>query len=295
MWRYIFTFIFSLFLFIGCVPEKDGIGPDDYLDALTGNKDIYPSVSPDGNQILFVHMNHENSTQSPTGLYLMDINGNNIELLKKGFIQYPGWSPDGTHISYTIGSQLFIFSLKDEITESFHFYNNLPVQFPNWSKDGQSILFSCNLTLDGGVFIISRDLSRIRRIFDPLVNNGSQAKWSSSNDKYIYAKGGQSWAGSEIFTIDTALTIEKRLTNDDYHDYTPSFSSDDSMIIWEKELKIYLMDSDGQNQRMIDYGRFPVFSPDSRYIIFSHVNDNYSREVIWRVDIDGKNRTQLTF
>lgn len=44
-----------------------------------------------------------------------------------------------------------------------------------------------------------------------------------------------------------------------------------------------------------DFGRYPTLSPNSKYIIFCHVNDSYSREVIWRVNIDGQNRTQLTF
>jgi hypothetical protein len=82
MCRYIATFLFALFLFIRCVPETDDIGPDNYLDAIAGNKDIYPSISPGGNQILFVHLNLEDITHSPTGLYCMDIDGNNIEQLE---------------------------------------------------------------------------------------------------------------------------------------------------------------------------------------------------------------------
>ncbi len=54
------------------------------------------------------------------------------------------------------------------------------------------------------------------------------------------------------------------------------------------------MNGDGGNPRQLTQndGRYPAVSPDGRYIVFS--SQQAESDTIWRMDIDGGNRKQLT-
>ena len=60
---------------------------------------------------------------------------------------------------------------------------------------------------------------------------------------------------SEIYTLDINTHGLTRLTENDYFDCYPSFSPDDSQIVFlsmrESTLDLYIMDSDGTNQELL--------------------------------------------
>jgi Tol biopolymer transport system component len=56
-----------------------------------------------------------------------------------------------------------------------------------------------------------------------------------------------------------------------------------------------VMNIDGTNQKTPGYGQYPSWSPNSDYIVYSFANSDYTKEIIWKINIDGSNRTQLTF
>ncbi|RPH31649.1 MAG: hypothetical protein EHM93_12725 [Bacteroidales bacterium] len=121
------------------------------------------------------------------------------------------------------------------------------------------------------------------------------AKWSPDRNKIVYSKGSQTWKSTEIFIIDTLLTTEVRLTNDSRDDRDPSWSPTGEFISWSSNVLIYRMNVNGNNKLKLDYGQYPNFSPDGKYIVYSFANSDFTKEVLWRIDIDGKNKVQLTF
>lgn len=39
----------------------------------------------------------------------------------------------------------------------------------------------------------------------------------------------------------------------------------------------------------------PAWSPDGQSIIYSNTNNDFTKEVLWKIDINGNNKIQLTY
>ena len=39
----------------------------------------------------------------------------------------------------------------------------------------------------------------------------------------------------------------------------------------------------------------PAWSPDGQFIIYSNTNNDFTKEVLWKIDINGNNKIQLTY
>jgi Tol biopolymer transport system component len=288
--------LFALFTF-SCCSEDDLINPADYEMYITISNDKYPAVSPDGSLIAYYHvcMDYPEPEDYPTGLYVMSADGVNRRLLLKGFHFSPSWSPDGQWLVFTSGGALQIISIDGDSIRTFQGILNLSLYSPDWSKDGKEILFSAPLTLEGGVFAMTPDFNHVRRVLSPIENNGMYARWSPDRNRIVYEKGNQAWKSTEIFTFDTLLATEVRLTIDGRDDREPSWSPTGELISWSSNVEIYRMDTDGNNRQRLSYGQYPCFTPDGQFIVYSFANRDYSKGVLWRIGIDGKNKTQLTF
>jgi len=103
------------------------------------------------------------------------------------------------------------------------------------------------------------------------------------------------WNLEEIVIVDMTLTNQVRLTFNDRSDRDPAYSPTGDYIAWSSSVRIYRMNSDGSNQHKLDYGQYPAWTPDGKYIIYSNANSDITKEVLWKIDINGKNRVQLTF
>lgn len=65
------------------------------------------------------------------------------------------------------------------------------------------------------------------------------------------------------------------------------------MIAWGNNLRLMIMNADGAGRHMITYGNDPSWSVND-ILVFSHANQNYSREVLYTYDLEGKTITQIT-
>jgi len=288
---------FLLLLMISCNPEDGLKNPADYELYISISAEKNPAVSPDGNLIAYFHWSLivPEPDDYPTGLYVMRMDGTERRLLLRGWHYSPSWSPDGQWLVFTSDGILQIINLQGDSIRTFQGVNNLPLHSPDWSKDGKEILFSSPLTLEGGVFAMTPDFSHVRQILSPIENNGMYARWSPDRSKIVYSKGNQAWKSTEIFTADTSLTSEVRLTNDGRDDSDPSWSPTGEFITWSSNVEIYRMSTDGSDRRRLDYGQFPSWLPDGQSIIYSNANNDFTKEVLWKIDISGNNKIQLTY
>ncbi|MQY79164.1 MAG: hypothetical protein GH151_08220 [Bacteroidetes bacterium] len=293
----LFILLFFAIAIISCNPEGGLKNPANYIDYVDISRDLDPAVSQDGNLIAYYHQSLEypEPEDYPTGLYVMNEEGTNRRLLLKGDHWSPSWSPDGEWLVFTSGGILQIINIEGDSIRTFQRIDDLPLYSPDWSRDGKEILFSAPLTIEGGVFKMTPDFIHIKRILDPQTNNGMYASWSPGRNKIVYEKGSQTWKSTDIFIIDTLLVSEIRLTNNDRDDRDPTWSPIGNMIAWSSNMQIYIKHIDGNDEYRFDYGRFPAWTPDSKYIIYCNANDDFSKEVLYKIDINGEKKIQLTF
>ena len=173
--------------------------------------------------------------------------------------------------------------------------NEVPLFYPDWSKNGKMILMNSPYVNGGGVFISDPQFKYVRQLFDATKYSGFSAQWVPDMNKIIFEKVSHEWEGGEIFIMDTLGISDSRITNDNLDDRNPTLSNNGNMITWSRNVRIMVMNVNGTKLKTLDYGQFPSWSPNSDYIIYSNANSDRTKEVLWKIDFDGTNKTQLTY
>lgn len=158
------------------------------------------------------------------------------------------------------------------------------------------------------VLILSLLIVLIPNVSAVVVTNTSQLtygtddgspSWSPDGSKIVYASG--LGHNCSIWTINTNGSNSIKLTDEmGIVDRQPSWSPDGSKIIFERGDAIYIMNSDGSNQKMLTFagGSFSI-SPDSQYIALGGAVKGIGGTPdqglgIFVMDIDGTNVKRLT-
>lgn len=244
-------FVFRMFLQVGMElfrVDEDGAN----LCRLTDNdvNDDYPAWSPDGEQIAFVR-------SDPYGLYIMDADGTQIKVISTGgtTYSYPSWSPDGNYLIFqaTFNEMFDIYQIRLADGEIINLTNQERLDTtPRWASDDRFIVFSSD------------------RTFNPFIGNRLP-----QDENY------------EIYMMNADGANSRRLTSNDVTDAYPSFSPDNTEIVFVSGYnRIMIMNLDGSNQRFLAEGTFPIWLPDNR-IAFVAGN-------ITVVNPDGSNEKTLT-
>ena len=289
-------FLIISLIVLSCIPETGPHNPSDYELDISISTDKYPAVSRDGLLIAYFHQSLEypEPTDYPTGLYVMNSDGTNRRLMLKGRHFDPNWSPDNQWLVFTSEGILQIINIAGDSIRTYPGINNVPLFYPDWSPDGRLILFSSPFVNGGGGFICSADFNVTKQIYNQYTFNAYPIKWFSSTE-FIGSRYFESNLSEEIFIVDTTLSNPTRLTFNDKSDRDPEGSPSHEYIAWSSNVRIFRMNKDGSGQKMLDYGQYPCWTPDSKNIVYSNANSDVTKEVIWRIDIDGKNKIQLTY
>jgi len=264
---------------------------------LVDTRDMYPSVSPDGKQVVF-QSNRTGSNQ----LFILNLEDGQLKQLGDfpGGAETPAFSPDGQSIVFDVyvgEDNNDVFTIRPDgsglkqLTDSPGFDGH-----PHWSADGKRIVFNTDRTspdpdadwsdrwheifsmnLDGGEL---RQLTRCKAVC-------TYGSLSPDGTKVLYRKvtktPGFNWElgnidkNSEIFIADAGGGNETNLSNNAAFDGWPVFSPDGQRIAFASNRsgpartgQIWLMNTAGGDLHQFSHGPWshaqPAWSADGKSI-----------------------------
>jgi len=224
-------------------------------------------------------------------IFLVNSDGSeNLQLTDTGWNEHPQFSPDGSRIVFLSDrdGNLEIYVMNINGTNQTRLTNSEEKETaPRWSPDGSKIAFQREVP-EWQLFIMDVNGSNAFQVtedFQPsIVYN-----WSHDGTQIVFT----GIRGVEIYTVNTDGSNSTRLTFSNSHDVDPSFSPDDSKIVWSNNANISIMNSDGTDQKTLtaerDFDGNPSFSPDGNRIMYWSVRGSG----VYLIDLDGSNEKLL--
>jgi Tol biopolymer transport system component len=246
--------------------EETRLTVHDYSD------DMWPEYSPDGTQIAFTSGRGDDLYYQ---VYVMNADGTNVRRItsnQTGHNAESAWSPDGKQIAFRSNRdagdwEIYVINV-DGTNERRLTYSAGADIDPAWSPDGTKIAFpsfrgSPSMTETWGldninIFVMNVDGSNQVNItpnWDGLgARNDYYPAWSSTGAKLSFVfDGGNEPRTDQIFVMNPDGSGRVNLSNNTFYEYNPSWSPDDSKIVFSTDQfdghgDIVVMNADGSNR-----------------------------------------------
>jgi TolB protein len=172
----------------------------------------------------------------------------------------------GPAIAFTQGRALLVMRPDGTGVRTVIAGRRLEASTPVWSPDGRRIAFVRSDVNEGGIYVVGRDGSGLRR-----VGSGTEPSWSPDGSRIAFGAGAGST--SAIFTMRLDGSDRRQLTRPRLvFDGTPDWSPDGRRIAFVRDNDrvgtIHVMKADGSNRFRLAAGIQPRWSPDSRSLAF---------------------------
>ena len=203
-------------------------------ERLTSNEEIteiYPRISPDGNQIAYCHY------EDNVNVHIMDLTTREVEELS-GLPSCNGmldWSPDGSQIVMSAlqgldeGSELYIVDVETQevtkITDTDRWKDS-----PRWTPDGGSIVFIYSASQQNEVYILNVVDETLTRLTE---NEGFEysVDVSSDGERILFCSDTDGDEELYVMNIDGSDVVQ--LTdNEEVADCAGVWSPDDEYILF---------------------------------------------------------------
>jgi len=235
--------------------------------------EMFPSLSPDGRQIVYVSEKRDNNNKPINSIRMMNSDGtNDKELISYSSLIYeqPLFSYDGQYIAYVVGTP----QVGESTTWNISAYDiqqqkSFQIAAPRtnhyyycWIPKSLEMVFNeaisnkvTNSKSFGFVQVNILDTSKREVFFDP-IGDQWQPAISSDGTKLAYMQhdydSGVSIPAGNIYVVDLETnSIPLQLTNGKYQDQSPVWASDGKTIFFESyesvHVEIWFVRSDGPN------------------------------------------------
>lgn len=259
--------------------------------------DESPAWSPDGKWIAYWHHDPTmTDTMYPTGLYLTDTTGKERTLVREGYAFNPDWNSLNGLLVFN-ADYLFTITMNGEDLQRITTFRGC--HFPRWSPTDNLISFGKSGTQDSvGIWFLNNSNNEfVRWGF-----GSSPADWSPTGEHFVYQGPPSSdGGGNQIWISDTAGLNQLQLTTNSFAtNRYPAWSPDGENIAWSVTGKgidhpdIWMMNADGTAQQRITDGAYPSWSPDSKKLVFMKPVADQSKGVLWFINLETMQITQLT-
>jgi len=259
--------------------------------------DEWPSMSPDGKQIVFISNRDEPNRFScmltrdcNSEVYIINTDGTGLTRLtdSPNAEMFPMWSPDGTHIAFERNNDIYKMNL-DGSNQINLTNDDMPNLYPIWMPDGQHIVILS--ARDGSLqfYTMNADGSDLQ-----MMDSGLPP---STFPKKIYIVLGKN--GQFYIRLDDLLYHSMEDSGSALGEF-PMWSPDGTKIAFHSDrdgnLEIYVINADGSGFTRLTNNEaednYPTWSPDGEEIVFH--SDRDGNNEIYVINADGTNLGNLT-
>ena len=250
---------------------------------------VLMDVSPDGSKFLVASITGATKISHP--IWSANILGGALQYLAVG--NEASWSPDGSFVAYSTPDG-DIFTIRSDGTGA-HKLASIGglAYFLSWSPDGTTIRFS----KDDGLWEISSSGSNLHRLLPGWTGDACCGHWTPDGSLFLFNSGGQIWARDErrgLFRRSPPKPIQLTSGPIDWGNPIPG-KDGKKIFVTGATLHGELVRFDSQTKQFQAYlGGLSAdnvsFSKDSKLVAFT----TYPDGVLWRANLDGSNRIQLS-
>ncbi|MFN8414079.1 MAG: hypothetical protein U0Z26_16995 [Anaerolineales bacterium] len=250
-----------------CIMNADGTG-FRRLTAEDDSEHYYPSLSPDGNSVLYSAFRSENIYE----IFEMNLNSGEVKQLtnKIGVANAPEVSPDGKSIVFTrwtAASNKYTIMLMDRNGQNV---NNIPGAFgwdPTWSPDGKYVLFASDMNGSVQLYAIRTTGKELHQVSNLPAMRG-RSDWSADG-RYIVTYSGEPWK-REVYIMGADGSSAHVLSPTGGNSQGPSISPNGQWVAFtayfdhpneDNGCEIYIMRIDGTDLRRLTNNDYCDYQP----------------------------------